>query len=100
MRARAVELVAELADEPDPEREARHARDLELPRVEVPEARRSRRRRRVSARERLARPRPGDVDRGERAGDVDDLDVDAARPRSTTRTTRSTASEPVEVVVT
>ena len=94
----AVELVAELADEPDPEREAGNACDLELSRVEVPEGvvRDVRVRQRA---ERLARLRPGEVDRGERAGDVDDLDVEPQTAFHHSNHSK-TASEPVEVVVT
>src|SRR5262249_59743258 len=71
---RAVELVAELADEPDPEGQAGDARDDELPSVEIAE-RVGRDVRVGEPRESLARARPCKVDRTERAGDVDDLRV-------------------------
>ena len=73
-RAREMELVAELPDEADAEREARNARDDEVLRVEVAEV--------VRphfvlghALERVARARAGEVERRERARHVHDLGV-------------------------
>jgi len=71
---RAVQLVAELADEADAKRQARHTGDADLLRVEILE-------RFVGdicvrqLRQSVARLRPREIQRRERAGDVDDLRV-------------------------
>ena len=76
MGRRAVDLVAELADEADPQDQARDAGDEAAATVEILELLRGA----VElgeAREDLARARPGQVDRAERLGQIGEVDVHA-----------------------
>ncbi len=74
VRARQVQLVAELADEADAQAERRHSCDLQVPRVEIREGV-VRHVRVGDALHQRAGVRPGDVDRGHPAGQLDELDV-------------------------
>ena len=75
-RRREVQLVRQLADEAEAHREAGHAGDGDLP---VPEVREALLVERVVGQllQQLAGVRPGHVERAERRGLVDDVDVEA-----------------------